>query len=96
MGARGHHRDGRHVAVVVEPAKPAELAPVILAAHGLTKREGEIAQLVVQGHPTKVVASKLHISENTVEDHLKAIFGKVGVRSRGELTAKIFSEHYAH
>lgn len=88
--------DSRHVAVVVEPAKPAELAPVILLAYGLTKREGEVAQLVIQGNRTKVVARKLHISENTVEDHLKGIFGKLGVGSRGELMARVFSEHYAH
>jgi DNA-binding NarL/FixJ family response regulator len=29
-----------------------------------------------------------------VRDHLKAIFGKVGVTSRGELVAKLFAEHY--
>lgn len=88
--------EGRHVAVVVEPARPAELAPLILLAHGLTKREAEVAQLILQGKPTKVVARDLRISQNTVEDHLKAIFGKVGVGSRGQLTATIFSEHYAH
>ncbi len=88
--------EGRHVAVVVEPAKPTELAPLILLAYGLTKREAEVAQLALQGKPTKVLARHLRISENTVEDHLKSIFGKVGVGSRGELTARVFSEHYAH
>lgn len=88
--------EGRHVAVVVEPAKPAELAPLILLAHGLTRREAEVAQLVLQGKPTKAIARDLRISQNTVEDHLKAIFGKVGVGSRGELTARVFAEHYAH
>ena len=87
--------DGRHVAVVVESAKPAELAPMILLAYGLTTREAEVAQLALQGRPTKAVARELRISENTVEDHLKAIFTKVGVGSRGELTARVFTEHYA-
>ncbi len=87
---------GRHVAVVVEPAAPAELAPLILLAYGLTRREAEVAQLALQGRPNKVLARELHISENTVEDHLKAVFAKIGVGSRGELTARVFSDHYVH
>ncbi|HZA87120.1 MAG TPA: helix-turn-helix transcriptional regulator, partial [Acidimicrobiales bacterium] len=88
--------EGRHVAVVIEPAKAAELAPTILLAHGLTRREGQVAQLALQGKTNKRVARELRISEHTVEDHLKAIFAKVGVASRGELSAKIFADHFAH
>jgi DNA-binding CsgD family transcriptional regulator len=88
--------EGDHVAVVIEPAKPAELAPIILLAHGLTRREGQVAQRTLQGKTNKRVARDLHISEHTVEDHLKAIFTKVGVSSRGELAARIFAEHYTH
>jgi len=88
--------EGGHVAVVIEPAKPAELAPIILLAHGLTRREGQVAQLALQGKTNKRVARDLRISEHTVEDHLKAIFTKVGVSSRGELTARVFAEHYPH
>jgi len=87
--------EGRHIAVVIEPAKPAELAPVILLAHGLTARQGQVALLALQGKTNKRVARDLRITEHTVEDHLKAIFTKVGVSTRGELTAKIFAEHYA-
>ena len=88
--------EGRHFAVVIEPATPAELAPIILLAHGLTTREGQVAQLALQGKTNKVVARDLRISEHTVEDHLKAIFTKVGVSSRGELAARIFATHYTH
>ncbi|HVL06610.1 MAG TPA: LuxR C-terminal-related transcriptional regulator [Acidimicrobiales bacterium] len=89
LGAR------RHTAVVVEPAAPTELAPIILLAYGLTPREAEVARLVLQGKPTKVISWELRISQHTVEDHLKAIFNKVGVGSRGELTARVLSEHYS-
>jgi DNA-binding CsgD family transcriptional regulator len=85
-----------HTAVVVAPAKPAQIAPIILLAYGLTKREGEVAQLALQGKATKAIARALHISNHTVEDHLKSIFSKTGVASRGELTARVFADHYAH
>ena len=42
----------------------------------------------------KRIARDLRIGVRTVEDHLKAIFTKVGVSSRGELTAKIFADHF--
>jgi DNA-binding CsgD family transcriptional regulator len=86
----------RAVAVVVEPAQSSELAPLVLLAYGLTQREAEVARAMLQGKPNKAVARALRISEHTVEDHLKAVFAKVGVASRGELTARIFSDHYAH
>jgi DNA-binding NarL/FixJ family response regulator len=86
--------EGHTTAVVIEPAQPAELAPIILLAHGLTKREGEVAQRALHGRANKQIASELHIAEHTVEDHLKAVFAKVGVGSRGELRARLFAEHF--
>jgi DNA-binding CsgD family transcriptional regulator len=88
--------DGRHLAVVIEPAKPAELTPIMLLAHRLTRREGQVAQLALQGKTNKAMAHALRISERTVEAHIKAIFEKLGVSSRGELTARIFADHYTH
>ena len=76
-------------AVVVEAASAPEVAPLLLHAHGLTRREGEVAQLAVQGRTTKAISRRLAISEHTVEDHLKSIYTKVGVASRGELAARI-------
>jgi DNA-binding CsgD family transcriptional regulator len=68
--------------------------PLIRQAYDLSKREGEILQSVSRGHSTVEIASTFHISSNTVQDHLKAIFEKVGVRSRRELVGQLFAEHY--
>ncbi|MCC7450198.1 MAG: helix-turn-helix transcriptional regulator [Anaerolineae bacterium] len=82
------------ISVIFELAQPAEISPLIMLAYDLTKREGEITQCVLLGLSTTAIAERLHISQNTVQDHLKAIFTKVGVGSRGELTGRIFARHY--
>jgi DNA-binding CsgD family transcriptional regulator len=82
------------ITVIFELAQPVEIAPLIMQAYLLTKREGEITQCILHGWSTTEIATRLHISSNTVQDHLKAIFEKVDVRSRGELAARIFARHY--
>jgi DNA-binding CsgD family transcriptional regulator len=82
------------IAVIFEEARPAEIAPLIVDAYGLTKREGEITMLVLRGLSTAEVSERLHITPNTVRDHFKAIFDKVGVRCRRELVGQVFAQHY--
>ncbi|HWS79687.1 MAG TPA: LuxR C-terminal-related transcriptional regulator [Rubrobacter sp.] len=82
------------IAVIFEEARPSEIAPLIVDAYGLTKREGEITRLVLRGLSTAEVSNELYITPNTVRDHFKSIFDKVGVRSRRELVAGIFAQQY--
>lgn len=82
------------VAVVIEPATPLMLQPIIVAAYALSSREAQICTLVLRGLATKTIANELHISGYTVNDHLKAIFTKTGVSTRGELMASVFQRHY--
>lgn len=83
-----------HIAVIFEVAQPAEIAPLLVQIYDLSKRESEIMRLVVRGHSTAEISETFHISSNTVQDHLKAIFDKVGVRSRRELVGRLFAQHY--
>jgi DNA-binding CsgD family transcriptional regulator len=82
------------IAVIIEEPSPAELAPVLMMAYGLTKQEQTVTGLVCRGLSTREIADRLHISLNTVQDHLKSIFDKTGVRSRRELVAAILQGHY--
>ena len=68
--------------------------PLIVDAYSLTKREGQITRLVLRGLSTAEVSEELHITPNTVRDHFKSIFDKVGVRSRRELVGQVFAQQY--
>jgi DNA-binding CsgD family transcriptional regulator len=81
--------------IVIEPAGPHDLAPLIAAAYGLTERERKLTRLIARGYSTTRIAELLHLSPWTVQDHLKSVFDKVGVGSRGALVAQLFFEHYA-
>lgn len=82
------------VAVIIEPAYPARITPLLMTAYKLTEREQEITQRVLKGDSTTEVASRLAVSAHTVQQHLKSVFEKTGVRSRRELVAKVFFAHY--
>jgi DNA-binding CsgD family transcriptional regulator len=81
---------GARVAIVLQRSRPAEVAPLLLAAHGLTARECEVAKHVLRGLSTEDISQVLSISRYTVQDHLKAIFDQTGVGSRKELAAQLF------
>jgi DNA-binding CsgD family transcriptional regulator len=85
--------DGK-IAVILEPAGPAEVAPLVLQAYGLTDREAQVAQLVLRGLSTDEITEVLSISALTVQQHLKAVFDKTGVHSRRELVAQVFAQQY--
>jgi DNA-binding CsgD family transcriptional regulator len=84
----------RRVAIIVEPAHPARITPLLMAAYGLTEREQEVTRLVLQGDSTAQIAEQLVVSPHTVQEHLKGIFEKTGVRSRRDLVGKVFFAHY--
>jgi DNA-binding CsgD family transcriptional regulator len=86
--------ESHRVAVIVEPAHPARIAPLLMSAYGLTEREQEVTRLVLQGDSTADIAERLVVSAHTVQQHLKSVFDKTGVRSRRDLVGKVFFAHY--
>jgi DNA-binding CsgD family transcriptional regulator len=84
------------IAVTIESASGDQLLGLLLAAYGLTARERDICHEVIAGYSTADIGSRLFISSNTVQDHLKSIFSKVGVRSRGELVARLRPDGSLH
>src|SRR5579859_363474 len=82
------------VAVIVQQATGDQVAPVMMSAYGLTEQERTISGLVFRGLSTRAISEKLHITQLTVQDHLKSIFDKTGVRTRRELVATVLRQQY--
>jgi DNA-binding CsgD family transcriptional regulator len=83
-GACLRDRDGttQQTAIMIEPARRAEIASM------------QVTQLLARGLAIDEIAQTLWLSYHTVRDHIKAIFSKVRVTSRPELTAKLFAEQF--
>lgn len=56
---------------------------------GLTKREQAIVDGILKGMSYKLVASRANVSVNTVRDHIKRIYKKLNINSKGELHALV-------
>jgi DNA-binding CsgD family transcriptional regulator len=81
-------RDG-DIAVTIRAAAPSETFDVACRAHGLTARETAVVAALVAGADTREVARALHLSDWTVQDHLKSVFAKLDVHSRREALARL-------
>jgi DNA-binding CsgD family transcriptional regulator len=78
----------RIIAVTIEEASPTERMSLFARAFGLSVRERELLGHLMTGVDTKDVASRMFLSEHTVQDHLKSIFSKTSVRTRRALLSR--------
>ena len=53
----------------------------------LTPRQAEVLRLLERGHSTKQIAAELHLSTETVKNHIRGLFRALGVHSRLEAVA---------
>lgn len=68
---------------------PQQRAPC--KAHlGLTRRQYSVLELVAAGHPNKVIANRLGVSDHTVKLHIHNIIGRLGVTNRTQAAARFY------
>ena len=86
LGERSVAMRGReHEALTIDDVRPQ------LLSRGVSDREADVVAGVLQGMRNAQIASQLFISEYTVKDHLKHVFQKLGVDSRGGLIHALYA-----
>ena len=75
--------------ILLDPLSNKDAIALHLAGFGLTKREQEIAGLVIRGLSNCEIAGRLCIAEQTVKDQLHHVFEKMNIRRRSELAARV-------
>lgn len=71
-----------------------EQGSVLSDTSSLTTREVQILDLICKGTQNKIIAAKLHLSENTVKVHVRNIYKKMNVRNRTEAASRFFDNRY--
>ncbi|MGB6432466.1 MAG: LuxR C-terminal-related transcriptional regulator [Bradyrhizobium sp.] len=104
---RGRHRENFDLRTLellrlVEPAftgaliraggAPPRLMPEPAVAPRLSQREFEVAMMICEGLPDKVIAYRLGVETSTIRTYLKRIFDKLGVHRRSGIAAA-FARH---
>ncbi len=76
------------IVVTIEPTTMDERLDLFARAYALSARERDVVLELSRGAATAEIASRLFVSPYTVQDHLKSVFEKTGVRSRRSLLAR--------
>ena len=79
---------GDEIAVTISRTTPEDRIDLFARSHGLSRQEGRVLDQLTVGYDTRQVAAALSIAESTVQEHLKSIFARTGVRSRSAVVAR--------
>ncbi|MGB6600380.1 MAG: helix-turn-helix transcriptional regulator, partial [Candidatus Cybelea sp.] len=96
MTALGAHCDVERVAHLLHKAggrknRSKASAKPLTGWNSLTRTEQRVAKLIAEGHTNRSAARELALSANTIATHLRAVFGKLGVNSRVQLTRALLA-----
>jgi predicted ATPase/DNA-binding CsgD family transcriptional regulator len=75
------------IAHALDEPRRATSADPVAAPTPLTRREGQVAELIAQGLANKEIAAKLVISQRTAESHVENILSKLSCTSRAQVAA---------
>lgn len=70
------------IAVTIEDTSAPDRLELFARAHGLSPREHDILMHLAAGHDSKTIAGQLHLSEHTVNDHVKSVLTKTETKTR--------------
>lgn len=85
-GASGA-RDSTDIAVTIDRCTSEDRLTLFCLVYEFSARETEVLHCLAEGDDTRAVAARLFMSQYTVQDHLKSVFDKTGVRNRRSLLA---------
>jgi DNA-binding NarL/FixJ family response regulator len=83
--------EGACMAVTIERFNVRSDVRQTAAELGLSAREAQIGELLVQGFSAAHIAERLNITRNTVREHVKHIHAKLGVTSRAQLVSRLLN-----
>jgi DNA-binding CsgD family transcriptional regulator/tetratricopeptide (TPR) repeat protein len=96
MTTLGAHCDVERVAHLLYKAGARKIrtkasAKPLTGWNSLTRTEQRVAKLIAEGHTNRSAARELALSANTIATHLRAVFGKLSVNSRVQLTRALLA-----
>jgi DNA-binding CsgD family transcriptional regulator len=95
-GATGEVARHRHRALLLADRCPGLRSPVLDGLESpLSERESEIAERAATGRSSREIAEDLYISRRTVDNHLGAVYSKLGLAGRAELERHLTIAHSA-
>lgn len=80
---------GHCIAVSIERIATRESLEGVAERFKLSAREIGILRMLLCGSSLKEIASALHLSQNTIKEHVKRIYAKIGANNRAEAIARV-------